>query len=117
VIRETWVAWYEPWDMLHTCSPVVLRFDEEQLELWAVSYTDFQATWDSVDLTTPLFDECRWVADTPEALQKAVGAKITKINFMMIGGGYWNGVHIEHTNGSFKAYNSDEMMVDDGSST
>lgn len=117
---NTWLAWFDEWDDVHPCSPVILQLESGNLELWAVYVSGFDVTWNTVDLAEQPFSwlnerhdaikGTRWVKDVEPLLQNAKGQTIQEVSILLLSN-IFNGICLKLDNGFLAIQNSDELLI------
>lgn len=119
-IESARVVWSDPWDVLHAASPVALRIDGRNLELWSIYVAEFGFTWDEIDFARPPFHwmgrtdvESRWIEAPCPALRRACGAVIRSVR-LLHADDLCGGVEFGFAGWSLAVYTEmDELLITD----
>ncbi len=91
-VVDIWLAWFDEWNEVHTCSPVVLQLESGCLELWTIYVCEFSITWNTINLSQAPFSwldepqgKTRWVNNSEPLLQNVKGKIIQDISILAAG--------------------------------
>lgn len=119
-VQDISVAWYQPLDCIHAASPIIIHFDETNLELWTIYVSEFSLSWNTIDLDKPPFywlkhnvdSESIWKKEAPE-VASLKGKTIRRIHLWKFND-WCSGMRITHETGSLFVHNSaDELCIDE----